>query len=104
MPLAGVAITFSDEAQGLAQSPALLPYRATGLQMMTTPGTSTVAGIGHGIAQPLVSISASAPIFYAVGPTPDPTGVNTPRRYMDPTFGREDLFVDPDDKFAWIFA
>jgi hypothetical protein len=38
------------------------------------------------------------------GPSPDPTGVTGPRRYMDPTFGREDIFVDPGDKFAWEFA
>jgi hypothetical protein len=52
--------------------------------------------------QPLLSISASAPIFYAVGPAPDAT--IGPRRYMDPTFGREDIFVDAGDKFAWILA
>jgi hypothetical protein len=104
MALAGVLITFSDMAEGLAQSPALLPYRATGSQYMAAPGTSTVMGLQHGIAQVLLSISASAPIFYAVGPNPDPTGVTTPRRYYDPSFGREDLFCDPGDKFAYIFA
>jgi hypothetical protein len=104
MPLAGVYIAFSDMAQGISQSKALLPYRETGSQMMTSPGTSTVKALAHGIEQPLLSISASAPIFYAVGPTPDPTGVTGPRRYMDPTFGREDLFVDPGDLFAWEFA
>jgi hypothetical protein len=60
--------------------------------------------VAHGIEQPLLSISASAPIFYAVGPNPDPTGVTGPRRYMDPSFGREDIFVDASDKFAWVFA
>jgi hypothetical protein len=104
MSLSGVAITFSDMAEGLPQSPALLPYRATGSQTMASPGTSTVAAIGHGISQPLLSISAAAPIFYAVGPTPDPTGATGPRRYMDPTFGREDIFCDAGDKFAWVAA
>jgi hypothetical protein len=104
MPLTGVEITFSDMAQGLPQSPALLPYKASSSQTMASPGTSTVMALAHGIEQPLLSISASAPIWYAVGPTPDPTGVTGPRRYMDPTFGREDLFVDPGDLFAWIFA
>jgi hypothetical protein len=102
MPLAGVEITFSDMAQGLPQSPALLPYRATGSQTMASPGTSTVMALAHGIEQPLLSISASAPIIYAVGPSPDP--VNGPSRYYDPTFGREDIFCDPGDKFAWVFA
>jgi hypothetical protein len=102
MALYGVEITFSDMARGLSQSPALLPYRETGSQVMASPGTSTVEALAHGIEQPLLSISASAPIFYAVGPAPDAT--NGTRRYMDPAFGREDLFVDPGDKFAWIFA
>jgi hypothetical protein len=102
MALTGVYIAFSDMAQGLPQSPALLPYRETGSQMMTSPGTSTVMALAHGIEQPLLSISASAPIFYAVGPSPDP--VNGPSRYMDPQFGREDIFCDPGDKFAWEFA
>jgi hypothetical protein len=100
--LAGVEITFSDMARGLVQSPALLPYRATGSEIMASPGTSSIEALAHGISQPLLSISASAPIIYAVGPSPDP--VNGPSRYMDPQFGREDLFVDPGDKFAWIFA
>jgi hypothetical protein len=104
MPLSGVHITFSDTARGLVQGPALLPYRATGSQSMTEPGTSSVAAVAHGIAQQLLSISASAPIFYAVGPTPDPTGAAGPRRYMDPQFGREDIFCDSGDKFAWEFA
>jgi hypothetical protein len=102
MSLVGVHITFSDMAQGLAQSPALLPYRATGSQYMNGPGTSTVVAVSHGNSQPLLSISASAPIFYAVGPAPDP--INGPRRYYDPSFGREDLFCDPGDTFAWILA
>jgi hypothetical protein len=102
MPLAGVEITFSDMAEGLSQSKALLPYRATDSQTMASPGTSIIEAMAHGIEQPLLSITASAPIFYAVGPAPDPT--NGPRRYMDPSFGREDLFVDPGDKFAWVFA
>jgi hypothetical protein len=100
MPLTGVHITFSDMARGLVQGPALLPYRATGSQTMASAGTSSVAAVAHGIEQPLLSISASAPIIYVVGPAPDLTN----GRYMDPSFGREDLFVDPGDLFAWEFA
>jgi hypothetical protein len=102
MALTGVHITFSDLAEGLAQSPALLPYRATSAEMMAVPGTSTVAALFHGNSQPLLSISAQAPIFYAVGPNPDP--INGPRRYYDPSFGREDIFCDPGDTFGWILA
>ena len=102
MALTGVHITFSNLAEGLVQSPALLPYRATGAQTMATPGTSTVMAVFQGNMQPLLSISATAPIFYAVGPVPDP--INGPRRYYDPSFGREDIFCDPGDLFGWIFA
>lgn len=102
MALTGVHITFSDTALGSAQSPALLPYHATGSQTMASPATSTVKAIGHGNSQPLLSISAAAPIFYATGPSPDPNGSR--RRYMDPSFGREDIFVDDGDLFAWVLA
>ena len=101
MPLAGVEITFSDMAQGVSQSKALLPYRATGSQTMVSPGTSSVMALAHGIEQPLLSISASAPIIYAVGPAPD---VTNDGRCMDPSLGREDVFCDGGDKFAWEFA
>lgn len=105
MALAGVHITFSDMAQGIPASPALLPYRATGSQTMASGATSTVKAVAHGNSQPLLSISASAAIFYAVGPAPDASGNATyPRRYYDPSFGREDIFVDPGDAFAWVLA
>jgi hypothetical protein len=102
MSISGVHITFSDMSRGVSQSPALLPCQANRSQTMASPGTSTVFALPHGNVQPLLSISASAPIFYAVGPAPDAT--NGPRRYMDPAFGREDIFVDPGDRFAWIPA
>lgn len=106
MALTGVHITFSDMAEGMPQSPALLPYRATGSQTMTSPGTSSVKAIAHGTSQPLLSISAAVPIYYAVGPVnPDASGAGTyPRRYMDPNFGREDIFVDAGDIFTWVIA
>jgi hypothetical protein len=101
MALSGVHITFSDTARGLVQGPALLPYRAIGSEMMTEPGISSVMAVAHGIAQQLLSISASAPIIYAVGPAPN---VTNDGRYMDPSLGREDIFCDGGDKFAWTFA
>lgn len=102
MALAGVHITFSDTAQGLAQSGELLPYRVTGSQTMASAATSSIKAIGHGNAQVLLRINASAAIFYATGPSPDPNG--TRRCYMDPAFGREDVFVDDGDLFAWVLA
>jgi hypothetical protein len=75
-------------------------------QTMASAATSTISAplstAAFGETQPMRSISASAPIFYAVGPIPDPN--NGPRRYMDRSFGREDIFVNPGDKFAWVFA
>jgi hypothetical protein len=103
--LAGVQITFSYESPG--DSPAsgqLLPYKPTASEILTAPGTSSISASSWGNKQMLLSISAAAPIFYAVGPNPDPTGVAGPRRYMDPVFGREDVFCDTGDLFAWIYA
>lgn len=101
MALAGVHITFSDINQGLSMG-SLLPYRTTGSQTMASAGTSTIKAIGHGLSPALLSISASAAIFYAVGTSPDPNGSR--RRYYDPQWGREDIFVDDGDAFAWVLA
>lgn len=102
MALTGVHITFSDVAEGISQGGATLPYRATGSQTMASAGTSSIRAIGHGIQQPLLSINASAPIFYAVGPSPNPNGNS--RRYYDPQWGREDILADDGDLFAWVLA
>ena len=45
---------------------------------------------------------ASAPIFYAIGSSPDAT--SGPRRYLDPAYGPQDILVDAGDKVAWILA
>lgn len=106
MALSGVHITFGySDSGGTA-----LPYYATSSQTMAAATTSTVVapsgpspGLDRGTTYlPLLSISASAAIFYAVGSSPDAT--SGARRYMDPTFGREDIFVNPGDKFAWVAA
>jgi hypothetical protein len=68
-----------------------------GTSTIVVPGVAGVSGSGH---RPILSISAPAPIFFAVGPTPDAT--NGARRYMD--IGSVDVFANPGDKFAWIFA
>ena len=108
MALSGVHITFGYSNSGGSE----LPYNAVSSETMAAATTSTVyapsppAPASHldrnTTYLPLLSISASAAIFYAVGTAPDAT--NGPRRYMDPTFGREDIFVNPGDKFAWIAA
>jgi hypothetical protein len=76
-------------------------------QTMASAGTSTiaapgVAGVSGNGYRPILSISASAPIYFAVGPTPDAT--NGARRYMDPANGSVDVFVNPGDFIAWILA
>jgi hypothetical protein len=96
MALAGVHIAFG--SLRISAGGALL-FSADLSQTMASPATSS-ANPDTGTS--VLSISASAPIFYAVGPTPDAT--NGPRRYMDPAFGREDVFVNPGDKMAWILA
>jgi hypothetical protein len=83
-----------------------LPFNATASATMTSAGTASVAAADNKPGQrPVLSISASAPIFYATGPNPDPA--NGPRRYFDPSAsvgGREDIFVNGGDKVAWQFA
>jgi hypothetical protein len=68
---------------------------------MATGGTSTISAGGTN-EQALLSISASAPIFYTVGPRPNINGNAV--RYYDPSFGREDIIVNSGDFFAWEFA
>lgn len=69
-------------------------------QTMASAGTSTISAPGSVGNRPVLSISTSAAIFYAVGSAPDAT--NGPRRYMD--IGSVDVFVNPGDKVAWILA
>lgn len=108
MAISGVHICFGfcnvGLVNGLSQS--TLPGAATSSQTMANAGTSTVAAAqsNAGAGPPMVSISASAAIFYATGPIPDASGASYPRRYYDPSFGREDIFVNPGDKFAWVLA
>ena len=104
MALSGVHICFGSSAIGLSTSQAqsTLPFKAASSQTMAAGGTSTISAPSAANGQPLLSISASAAIFYATGPSPDAT--NGPRRYYDPSFGREDIFVNSGDFFAWVLA
>jgi hypothetical protein len=106
MALAGVHLEIGLGSDGIYNTPGAPVGRGFLLlsQTMATAGTSTivapgVSGSGH---RPILSISASAPIFFAVGPTPDAT--NGARRYMDPANGSVDVFVNPGDFVAWILA
>jgi hypothetical protein len=109
MALTGVHLEFgvgSDGDDTRLGVPVLRSVNAAS-QTMASAGTSTVAapgvaGVSGNGYRPILSISASAPIYFAVGPTPDAT--NGARRYMDPANGGVDVFVNPGDKFAWILA
>ncbi len=110
MALSGVHITFGYSAGGNIGG-TLLVYKATSSQTMASATTSTVTAPAQGTSfgdialQPTCSISASAPIYYALGPTPDAT--SGARRYFDPTTvaaGSIDVYCDPGDKLAWILV
>ena len=110
MALAGVHISFSSSSSGainnskLSSDPTVaLLGRVLLSQTMASAGTSSISvpkGV-NGDYLIVASLSSSAPIFYAVGATPDAT--NGPRRYYDGTV-REDFFVGPGDKIDWILA
>ncbi|UGY23735.1 hypothetical protein HU675_0038280 [Bradyrhizobium septentrionale] len=110
MALSGVHITFGYCNVGFAGGVphVALPYGATGSQLMANPGQSSIAAQAGSVlpnAQlllPMLTINASAAIFYTVGPNAD-TNVG-PLRYFDPSFGAVDILVDAGDKIAWIAA
>jgi hypothetical protein len=103
MALSGVHIEFgvgTSGINGMLSAPVLRGALASS-QTMASAGTSTIAASGSGNGyQPIMTISTSAAIFFAVGQTPDAT--NGARRYMD--IGSLDVIVSPGDKVAWILA
>lgn len=106
MALTGVHIAFGS-AIGLQHAltgQPTLPYLLSSSQTMASAGTSSVFASGNvNTEQALLSISASAPIFYTTGPLAT-ININGATRYMDPSFGREDIVVNSGDYFAWEFA
>jgi hypothetical protein len=105
MPLTGVHIEFgvSSDGDDTRLGVPVLRSAIAACQTMASAGTSTIVATGSGNGyRPILSISASAPIYFAVGPTPDAT--NGARRYMDPANGSVDVFVNPGDVVAWILA
>lgn len=101
MALSGVHIAYGSMLPDQVGQITLL-YTCTASQSMTSPGTAGIFAPGDVGFQCVLSISASAAIFYAVGHQPNAS--TGPRRYYDPSFGREDIFVDPETQFAWVFA
>lgn len=110
MALSGVHVTFGYCADSaIYKSSATLPYVAVSHETMASPATSSksapaqLASSALGKSPVLMSVSASAAIFYVVGPSPN---INTDaRRYYDPALNaREDIFVNAGDKIAWTFA
>lgn len=69
-------------------------------ETMPTAGTTTIAAPS---GRTVGTINASAPIFYAIGPTPDAT--SGPRQFYDPNSPqREEDVLSGGDKLAWVFA
>lgn len=104
MPLSGVHIAFGTASEanvspGLISGTILSQTMATG-QIATIKAPSVAGG------QPMLSIAASAPIYFATGGA----GVvlaadgSIPRRYYDPSTGPLDIFVNPGDGFVWQLA
>ncbi|WFU26315.1 hypothetical protein QA649_08935 [Bradyrhizobium sp. CB1717] len=117
MALTGVHIEFGygsvgavgagANAKGLG--PAALLGSETASQTMATAQASTARAPQSrpGNFQPLISIWASAPIFFVIGQNATLAQVTdgvTPRRFYDPSFGRQDMFVNDGDNIAWAFA
>lgn len=94
------SVRFARNVPGNEFAATLPAGAAIASETMGSAGTSTVvAPAGRTIG----SINASAPIYYAVGSTPDPT--SGPRNYYDPTNNpREDFVLSEGDQFAWILA
>lgn len=103
MSLAGIHIVFGGTR---GNDGAVLPYNAAASQTMASSAVSN-PNVSSGPA--LLSISASAAIWYAMGKNlklSQLTDGVTPRRYYDPTSagGREDIFIDAGEELAWMFA
>lgn len=98
MALSGVHIVFGLCATSGSQ--AALPGNPISSDTMASAGTSTVVAPNISGAI-LLTITASVPIFYAIGKTPNATSGT--RRYLG-ALVREDVFVRAGDKFAWIVA
>ena len=107
MALANVQIEFGP-AVGISIAgenvPLLGPLVSS--QNLAASTVSTAVAPSPANSQPVCTIWAAAPIFFALGPnvTTSSAGVASLRRYMDPAFGRYDVVCNPGDKFVWVAA
>jgi hypothetical protein len=116
MSLSGVHITwgFANVSLNSQQGQATLLYGSgtSSEAMATTAASATSAPTNAaGNQQPILSIAASAPIFFTVGknasaPASPPANVinGNAVRYYDPSTGPLDFVVNGGDKMAWILA
>ena len=116
MAFAGVFITWGfanisllDERE---QATLLYGSGVSSESMPAAPATSaTSAPANPGNKQVILSIAASAPIYFTVGPnavapaSPPANVTNgSAARYYDPTSGPLDIVVNGSDKMAWRFG
>lgn len=108
MALSGVHIVFGGwEGTGVAgHDSATLLINPVFSQIMAT---SAVSKANPAATKTILSINASAAIIYITGKNLTPAMLTdgvTPSRYYDPTLGggRDDVFVNGGDQFAWMFA
>jgi hypothetical protein len=107
MALAGVFITWGFAAQGIPAQQGqatLLTKSGQSSESMAASATSATSANGT-----VLSIAASAPIYFVVGPnavppTSPPTTGQAPARYYDPSTGPLDIIVKGGDKMAWVLA
>lgn len=119
MALTGVFITWGLPALALVVRPLVPPSSSSATllsesgvtcEAMATSATSATSAPSDptGNARPTLSIAASAPIYFTVGPSataPTSPPATTPAaRYYDPSTGPLDILVTVADKMAWVFA
>lgn len=101
MSLSGVHFKFTNVALRTSAPGVPLAGNSGASQTMSVPGVSAIAVTGDNC---LVSISASGPIFYALGASPDAVSGSL-RHYYDPATGGPDtVFANTGDKLAWVWA
>lgn len=107
MALSNVQIEFGSSV-GVSPAgkniPLLGPLNSS--QNLAASTISSIAAPSPADSQPVLTIWATVPIWFAIGPnvTTSSAGVASLRRYMDPSFGRYDIVVSPGDKFVWQAA
>jgi len=106
MALANVQIEFG-AVSGISVARENVPILAklSSSQNLAASTVSTAVAPSPPNSQPVLSIWAAAPIWFAVGPNVTTSSAGSdPRRYMDPQFGRYDIVCEPGDKFVWQAA